>query len=161
MVGVPIHACSVDFEVTMSFSYWSKLAALALLPLTAIAQQVQQAGPTEASAPVPAQSYDSAFANYRAATDSQEAPDEVWRAANKEVESEEAHTGHVAMPGMKADPAGQSPSSSQPGRHAGHGGHTAMPDAKIKNATPKASTSQSDAHPSHGSHHNQGSNNAH
>lgn len=85
----------------MSFLYWPKVAVLVLLPAAAIAQQVQQFGPTDANAPVPALGYVSAFENYRPAAEDQVSPVEVWRAANEEVARSDPHAGHMAMPGMK------------------------------------------------------------
>lgn len=136
----------------MSFSYWPKVAALALLPAAAIAQQVQQAGPTDANAPVPASSYVSAFENYRTATDNQSSPDAVWRAANEEVGRSDPHAGHSATPGMNAQPAALQSNATQPDPHAGHGGHMAMPGMKLEAAIPRAGTSKADPHAGHSGH---------
>jgi hypothetical protein len=110
----------------MSFSFWPKAAALALLlPVAALAQQARPLGPADPSAPVPAAGYVSAFANDRTAPDGQASPDKVWRAANQEVGPNGPHAGHVPMPGLKAQPPALQSSSVQPDPHAGHGaGHT-------------------------------------
>ena len=110
----------------MSFLYWPTVATLALLPAAAIAQQAQQAGPTDAHAPVPASSYVSAFENYQTATDNQSSPDAVWRAANEEVGRSDPHAGHGAMPGMSAQPAARQSNAHQPDPHAGHIGQHNM-----------------------------------
>jgi hypothetical protein len=121
---VPSHACSIDFEVIMSFSSWFKVAALALLPLAAIAQQVREADPSDPNAPVPAPGYVSVFKAYRAAADGQTSPDEVWRAANGEVAHRDPHAGHGAgMAGMNDTPAAAGPGASRPGSDAGHSSH--------------------------------------
>jgi hypothetical protein len=59
----------------MSLSYWSRVAALALLPLAAMAQQGKEASPADPDAPVLASEYISVFRNYRAAPDAQPTPD--------------------------------------------------------------------------------------
>lgn len=167
----------------MQFSYWPIAAALALLPAAAIAQQVQQADPTDANAPVPASGYVSVFDNYRPVADDQVSPVEVWRAANEEVARTDPYAGHTAMPGMEAQPvaqqsgaaqpdshadhrkltampgmnaqpAAQKPHSARPDPHAGHGSHIAAPRLKTDSATRKASPSQSDPHAGHGGQHN-------
>jgi hypothetical protein len=117
---VLLHARSIDFEVIMSFSIRSGVAALAWLPAAAFAWQDGQAGPADAGAPVPAPVYVSAFAGYRPATDEQVAPDQVWRRANEEVGKADAD----AMPAhaMPAAPA----ETRQPDPHAGHGSHHNM-----------------------------------
>jgi hypothetical protein len=107
----------------MSFPFWPKAAALALLPVAALAQQGQQAGPADANAPVPASGYVSAFTHYRTVTDNQASPDAVWRAANEELGRSGAEPGHMAMPGMQTQPAQQQSPSAQPDPHAGHAGH--------------------------------------
>jgi hypothetical protein len=130
------HACFIDFEEIMSFSPWVAVAALALLPLAATAQQTQQQlDPADANASVPASGYVSAFKNYRAAVDEKAPPDEVWRAANEEVQSDGEHSGSMqgagpgnASPAAKANTR-QGPQSAQgqaapkADPHAGHDGH--------------------------------------
>jgi hypothetical protein len=114
----------IDFEVIMSFSFWPRAAALALLPAAAFAQQGQAVGPADANAPVPASGYVSAFANYLSAPDRQASPDAFWRAANEEVGPNGPHAGQMAMPGPKAQPPAVQPGPVQPDLHAGHGaGH--------------------------------------
>ena len=108
----------------MSFSYWSKAAALALLPLAAMAQQ---AGPADPNAPVPASQYVSVFREYRAVPDEQGSPDETWRTANQALADQDAHAAHGAMPNTASQPAAPAaapavtPAPADP--HAGHGSH--------------------------------------
>jgi len=107
----------------MSFSFRpiaAALAALALLPLAALAQQGRQANPGDADAPVPATAYVSAFANYRAAADEEATPDQVWRIANQEVADAEAHSMQTPPP------ATDRPAPPRPDPHAGHGAHHTM-----------------------------------
>ena len=134
----------------MQFSYWSIAAALAMLPAAAIAQQSQQVGPTDANAPVPASGYVSVFENYRPAADDQVSPVEVWRAANEEVARSDPHAGHMAKPGMQAQPAAQQSGSAQPDPHAGHGKHMAMPGMSTPPAAQKPTSAQPDPHAGHG-----------
>jgi hypothetical protein len=108
----------------MSPFYWPGIAALALLPLAAIAQQGKQAGPADPDAPVPASEYISAFRNYRPATDAQATPDQTWRTANEAVAGKDAHAGHGPMPASPAEQAVRAPAEPAPAApHAGHGGH--------------------------------------
>lgn len=83
----------------MSFAHSLAVAALASLPLAAMGQQYQQnhhpANPVDASANVPASSYESVLKNYKAAADEQESPDKTWRAANDEVAKLGGHAGHI------------------------------------------------------------------
>jgi hypothetical protein len=107
----------------MSFSHWILVAVVALLPLTATAQQSQQPGPADANATVPAISYVSAFENYRATPEEKATPDQLWRAANEEIVRDDPHAGHgggMAMPGMKPEAVAPKTSTSQPDPHAGH-----------------------------------------
>lgn len=106
----------------MSLSYWSGVAALALLPLAAMAQQGRPAGPADPDAPVPAPTYLSVFTQYQPATEPRATPDQAWRTANEAVAGRDAHAGHGPMP---ATPVGDAvPSSAAPADpHAGHGSH--------------------------------------
>ena len=72
----------------MSFPYWITVAALAMLPLAASAQQ-QQWDPADANATVPASGYVSAFKNYRPGADEKASPDELWRAANADLQAKD------------------------------------------------------------------------
>jgi hypothetical protein len=104
----------------MSFSFWPKAAALALLPVAALAEQGQAVDPADANAPVPASVYVSAFADYRPSPDKQASPDAVWRAANEEFGRSDLHAGPVPMP------AAQQPGAVAPDPHAGHRAHHNM-----------------------------------
>jgi hypothetical protein len=102
----------------MSFAHWLTIAALASLPFAAVAQSThQQPHPGDASVPVPASVYESAFKNYHAAADRQESPDKTWRASNSEVEKLGGHAGHI-----KGDPNPSSPTPAQ-AAPADHGKH--------------------------------------
>jgi hypothetical protein len=127
---VPSHACSIDFEAIMSFSYWITVAVVALMPLAASAQQSGHSNPAEANVPIPTPGYVSAFEGYRTTPDEQVSPDKAWRAANEAVKSDDAHAGHGSMPAM-----GAATSAPKAGASAG--------DA------PEASVPQSDPHAGH------------
>jgi hypothetical protein len=121
MPGVPAHARSNDFGVIMALPFPFRVAALALLPAAAIAQQVQQPDPGDPGIPVPAPAYVSAFDNDRSPSEDQAAPDTVWRAANEELAKRDAHAGHGGMSsGMPND---MPPPASRPGPAASHGSH--------------------------------------
>lgn len=108
----------------MSLSYWSRVAALALLPLAAMAQPGKEASPADPDAPVPASEYISVFRNYRAAPDAQSTPDQTWRTANEAVAGMNAHAGHGPTPASPAGNAVTAPAAPAPADpHAGHGGH--------------------------------------
>lgn len=91
------------------------LFAWILLPLAAFAQSAQPAqstyAPTDARAPVPAASYTSVLAQYQAAADQAQPPDQLWRAVNKEVEgggmAQMDHSGGAMAPA--AEPAKSQP----------------------------------------------------
>jgi hypothetical protein len=139
----------------MSFSYWPKMALLALLPAAAIAQQVQERSPTDPNTPVPTSSYVSAFKNYQPSTGEQGPPDTVWRAANEEVASQAEHAGHGghrAMPGMSANSTASEPNNSRATSPADHSGHMAMPGMKAEAATPQNNGTQSPTPAAHSGH---------
>lgn len=104
----------------MSFLHWISVAAVAIAPLAASAQQAQQASPDDAHATVPATVYVSAFETYRPAPSGTATPDQVWRAANKQVAGEDMHGGAMTRPA--ADAAGPAPNSGDAPAdpHAGH-----------------------------------------
>ena len=99
----------------MSFSLRLAIAGLALLPLAALAQAIQQ-HPADAHAVVPAASYISAFNNYRPATDQAATPDKLWRAANDEVQNPAGHAGHITGTGSS-----DTASTPKTDAHAEHG----------------------------------------
>ena len=89
----------------MSFQYWIAVAALAMLPLAASAQQ-QQWDPADANATVPASGYLSAFKNYRPGAEEKASPDELWRAANADLQVKDGPGIHVkdsASPEARTD----------------------------------------------------------
>lgn len=104
----------------MFFSLKLMLASLALLPLAAFAQAIQQQpDPADAHAAVPAPGYTSALNNYRPATDQAATPDKLWRTANDEVQAPAGHAGHTM--GVESNDAAPVPKADA---HAGHGhGH--------------------------------------
>jgi hypothetical protein len=119
-----VHACFTDSEEVMSFSNWVSVAALALLPLAATAQQAvqQQPDPADGSASVPASTYVSAFKNYQAAASAEATPDKLWRTANEEVQTEDSHAG-PAMPSGQGTQRQPQTEVQKAAPHAGHDGH--------------------------------------
>lgn len=119
----------------MSFFTPIAIAALALLPFVAAAQQTREhIDPADAQASVPAAAYVSAFTNYLRATDEQAAPDQVWRRANEAVQGQGGHGNSHYIESQPAagtptmtDPQGavswQQQSAGNTDSHAGHGGH--------------------------------------
>lgn len=139
----------------MSFSYWPKVAILALLPVTVLAQQVQERSPTDPNTSVPASSYISAFKNYQPFDSEQSSPSDVWRAANEEVANQSQHAGHggaMAMPGMNANAPAPNPSSSPATPSTGHSGHMDMPGMDSKGSTPQRNGAQSSTPAAHSGH---------
>jgi hypothetical protein len=103
----------------MSFAHWLIVAALASVPFAAVAQQIQNhAGPSDANAPIPASTYESAFKNYKPAADEQEPPDKRWRAANDEVRKLGGHAGHVED--NSTAPSARTPAPAMPAHHDKH-----------------------------------------
>ncbi|HJV76363.1 MAG TPA: hypothetical protein VJ654_19230 [Noviherbaspirillum sp.] len=91
----------------MSFPHCVAALAMATLSLTAVAQQIYvPPNPADAGVPVPPVSYQSAFKNYQPSRETQETPDQVWRATNDEMGKLGGHMGHI-----KDEP--PSPSASQ------------------------------------------------
>lgn len=103
----------------MSFPYWLTVAGLSLLPLVAPAQQLdQQLDPANANALAPGLGYNSAFTNYRPASDSSASPDKGWRTANDDVQKSAMHATQMhdaEIEGAPAAPTGDS--------HTGHQAH--------------------------------------
>lgn len=126
----------------MFFSYSFVVGVLALMPLAATAQQTQQPHPADANAAVPAFGYTSAFNNYRSTPEGQDAPDKVWRFANKEMERLGGHAGHMKDTGSTtvASPSGNSGDNAQSGKN-------------LQPAMPSPSTGQ---RAGHGAHHSGG-----
>ena len=158
----------------MSFSHRITVAVLAFLPLAATAQQPQQANPADANAPVPVTSYVSVFKNYITTPAETASPDQVWRAANEEITSQDMHGDHMGMPRM--GPAASGNQMSMPGMgaakpqakpdavpsdpHAGHcnmpgmgaadtGNHMSMPGMSTTKPEPKPDAAPSDPHAGH------------
>lgn len=101
----------------MSCSFLPGVAALALLPLAALAQQGRQAHPADAGAAVPATTYHSAFTDYQAAAADEASPDQVWRMANQAVAPAAVQAAQTPPPGNRQ------PDPPRPDPHAGHGAH--------------------------------------
>jgi len=106
----------------MSIPHWLAVAAVAVLPLTACAQESRQPGPTDANATVPPVGYVSAFDTYRAGPEEKTTPDQVWRGAYVAMPG----TGPAApgkpmsMPGMVATPSEPKTDAVPSDPHAGH-----------------------------------------
>jgi hypothetical protein len=80
----------------MSTKQWLAVAAWALLPMAASAQQEQaKYNPADANAPFNAVPYESAFKGFRSSSDEQSSPDKVWRTANDEMGKLGGHAGHM------------------------------------------------------------------
>ena len=90
----------------MSFLHWITVAAVAILPLAATAQQ-QQLDPSDANATVPASGYVSAFTNYQPGADEKTAPNKLWRAANADLQAKDGQGVHV----KDAEPENASPAA--------------------------------------------------
>lgn len=91
----------------MSSKQWLALAAWVLIPVAASAQQKQsEPNPLDASAPVSALTYESAFKDFRASSDEAPSPDKVWRRANDEMGQIGGHAGQMKAtgPGSQATP---------------------------------------------------------
>ena len=97
----------------MSTKQWLAVAALALLPIAASAQQEQaRYNPSDANAPVKSAPYESAFNGFRAASDNQESADKVWRTPNDEMGKLGGHAGQ--MKPVETQPAAASGTESAP-----------------------------------------------
>ena len=111
------HACAIDFEETMQIPYWLAAAALTGLPFAAAAQQQYQ-DPADVHTQVAPPAYTSAFSGYRIFAAPQEAPDRLWRRANREMQELGGHAGHMKQPAPDAAPA--APGGNTPPNHAHH-----------------------------------------
>jgi predicted small lipoprotein YifL len=90
----------------MSSKKWLAVAAWVFVSLAAAQQKQPNYTPADATSPVSAISYESAFKSYRTSTDESPSPDKVWRSANDDMGRLGGHAGH-----MKASEA-QPPASS-------------------------------------------------
>ena len=114
----------------MSSKKWLALAAWALLPLAATAQQEHSSHTV--SQPVakgsnPVQ-YQSAFEDYRPFQEEGPTPDKVWRKFNEEMEILGGHAGHLkdppqVLPGASRHERTAIRPSSEPDPSQHHGGH--------------------------------------
>jgi hypothetical protein len=96
----------------MKFSRWMALAAIAVSSTAFSAQdKPHNMDPSHPDAPASVARYQSAFEGYRVIADSDEVPEQVWRAANAEVGAIGSHAGHGNS--QTATPA------AGPGRHSG------------------------------------------
>ncbi|WP_194724757.1 hypothetical protein [Noviherbaspirillum malthae] len=109
----------------MSTRQWLAVAAWGLLPIAALAQQEQaKYNPADASAPVNAVPYESAFKGFRSNGDEQASPDKIWRSVNDEMGKLGGHAGH--MNSGQGQPAASSAVATVPekqGSGADHGMH--------------------------------------
>lgn len=98
----------------MPFAHWITVAALAMLPLAAVAQTAnRQPEPTDPDTSVPAFIYQSAFREYRPMTDAKIPPDKTWRGANDDMQGLGGHAGHIKESGA----VNPSPFASVPAHH--------------------------------------------
>ena len=79
----------------MRFPYWLPIAAVAALPLAALAETGALPNPADASIAVNPFPYVSAFEGYRPAAEEQETPDKSWRASNDTMQRLGGHAGHM------------------------------------------------------------------
>lgn len=80
----------------MSSNKWLALAAWALLPVAASAQQDHSSpSPSQPAVSSSTLGYQSAFADYRPFEEDTPTPDKVWRAANEEMGVLGGHAGHM------------------------------------------------------------------
>lgn len=82
----------------MSSKKWLALAAWALLPFAATAQEKHSsATPAPAAASARALDYQSAFSDYRSFNEEDATPDKLWRPANDEMGTLGGHAGHMKV----------------------------------------------------------------
>lgn len=112
----------------MSSKKWLALAAWAILPLAAAAQE-KHSSASQGSAAISGGSmgYQSAFADYRPFNEEAAMPDKLWRAANDEMGSLGGHAGHIKdVPAATPSVSRQEPAavrqSSGMDHHKHHGG---------------------------------------
>ena len=107
----------------MQIPYWLAAAALTGLPFAAAAQQQYQ-DPADVHTQVAPPAYTSAFSGYRIFAAPQEAPDRLWRRANREMQELGGHAGHMKQPAAGPVPearGGDVPAGHHPHHHAeGH-----------------------------------------
>lgn len=83
----------------MSPGRWMAIAMLVTLPVAVTAQEkLRAADPTDPAATAAPYRYESVFSRYQSLPDTEEAPEEVWRAANEEMGKLGGHVGHVKAP---------------------------------------------------------------
>lgn len=116
------------FSLTLAVCAALPLAAATAAPAAAQAPSISS--PQEASAPVPATTYRSAFAGYRPAAGDDATPDQSWRALNRKVGDAGGHMGMMKMDGHKMD-GHQMQGHTMPMQKEQHHGHAMpKPDAK-------------------------------
>lgn len=105
----------------MSTKQWLAVLAWAFVPFAATAQEKQtQYNPADATAPVSAAAYESAFKDYRAPNNEGETPDKVWRSANDEVGRLGGHVGHVKDGADAPDATNAAPKQGSAADHSKH-----------------------------------------
>lgn len=108
----------------MSTKQWLAVAAWALLPMAASAQQEQaNYNPADANAPVNAMPYESAFKSFRSSSDEQATPDKVWRTANDEMGKLGGHAGHMKSGQSQPDASPAVKASEKQGNAVDHSKH--------------------------------------
>ena len=99
------------------------IATLVLAPVAVTAQKNPRAAdPTDTAATTTPYRYESAFSRYQSISDTDEAPEKVWRAANDEMGKLGGHVGHV-MATTGAPRPEAAPVSSQQENASGHANH--------------------------------------
>jgi hypothetical protein len=91
------------------------IAALLVAPLATAQEKAGLADPGNPHAAAPPLRYESAFKSYRPFAETGQAPDKVWRAANRQVGELGGHVGHIAQEPQAAPPAGKPERVAPPG----------------------------------------------
>lgn len=119
----------------MSITRWLAIATVTFTPITFAAQDRPHSGdPNDPNAAATPFAYESTFASYRAAPETDETPNKAWRAANDEMGRLGGHAGHIKNSVSSAPAASMNPSRpasndtpDQPkamsADHSGHGMH--------------------------------------
>lgn len=113
----------------MSLIRWMAFAMLVAAPIAVVAQEnTRPMDPSNPAAKSASFAYESALSGYRPMPEEDEAPKNVWRAANDEMAGLGGHAGHLEDASGAASPSPQSGSTpaapkadTMPAGHAGHG----------------------------------------
>lgn len=109
----------------MSPERWMAIAILVTLPAAVTAQEKPRAAdPTDPAAAAAPYRYESVFSRYQPIPDSEEAPENLWRAANEEMGKLGGHAGHVkATTGIARSDTAPAPPQHEGASSSGHARH--------------------------------------